>query len=110
MLVAGGTKYKWKGHNIRPLKDGICFVRRDSFIISPLILDQRHPYKITFIAKNTGGDGRVSVELIDRGLKRNIVIASIEFKEYSVEFQDHDLEHAKLKIGKFGAQGNIVIK
>lgn len=118
-IIAGGRDYKWRGSNIRNINIAgyscVTMPRKDSFVVVPISVKPLCNYKIYFQAKNTGGDGKISVELFEPhvvGEKIPVNVNSSEFSEYCVEIRNQNISGVvNVRFGKIGpVQGNLVIK
>jgi len=118
-IIAGGRDYKWRGNNVRNINilgcNCVTMPRRDSFIVVPISVKPLCDYRIYFTAKNTGGDGKISVELFEphiSGEKIPVNINSSEFIEYYVDIHNQNITGAvNVRFGKLGnIQGNIILK
>jgi GT2 family glycosyltransferase len=115
MTIIGGKAHRWRGKKIRAIEyqDAACVTmpRRDSVILAPADVEEESFYKVTVVARNKGGNGKILIGFDDK-ISEGVYIVSSDFKGYSVNICTDDLGPIyNLKVHKPNdSTGSIVVK
>lgn len=117
--MIGGNNYRWRGKNIRAIRNNgiycVTMPRQDSEVIAPINMETESVYQIKVKACHRGGTGKINIGLKDYEGKKykidTIYIVSSIFKEFElIAYTDDIFNIANIYIERVDASGSILVE